>query len=158
MWLPYFISPESPHCWDTKYGSHILYPLKDQRGDTEYGRHTENGVTPDPQAWAVDALSLPWEGLDPYAFPPAVILDKVVENLQDYSCRRIILIALGWPNMPWFWDLVAMSNQIPLSLLKLAHSAIQSDSSQESVIPKSACMAPGASAIKQQGFSEAVAA
>ena len=35
-----------PFCWDTKYGSHILYPLKDQRRDTEYGRHTKYGVTP----------------------------------------------------------------------------------------------------------------
>ena len=33
---------------------------------------------PDPQAWAVDALSLSWEDLDPYAFPPAAILGKVV--------------------------------------------------------------------------------
>ena len=31
---------------------------------------------PDPQAWAVDALSLSWEDLDPYAFPPAAILGK----------------------------------------------------------------------------------
>ena len=65
---------------------------------------------PVPQAWAVDALSLSWEGLDPYAFPPAAILGKVVEKLQDYPCNRIILIAPGWPNMPWFWDLVAMSS------------------------------------------------
>ena len=71
---------------------------------------------PDPQAWAVDALSLYWEDLDPYAFPPAAILGKVVEKLQDYPCNRIILIAPGWPNMPWFWDLVAMSSQIPLCL------------------------------------------
>ena len=28
---------------------------------------------PDPQAWAVDVLSLSWESLDPYAFPPAAI-------------------------------------------------------------------------------------
>ena len=52
-------------------------------------------------------------GLDPYAFPPAAILGKVVEKLQDYPCNRIILIAPGWLNMPWFWDLVAMSSQIP---------------------------------------------
>ena len=71
---------------------------------------------PDPKAWAVDALSLSWENLDPYAFPPAAILGKVVEKLQDYPCNRIILIAPGWPNMPWFWDLVAMSSQIPLCL------------------------------------------
>ena len=50
---------------------------------------------PDPQAWAVDALSLSWEDLDPYAFPPAAILGKVVEKLQDYPCNRIILIAPG---------------------------------------------------------------
>ena len=71
---------------------------------------------PDPQAWAVDALSLSWEDLDPYAFPPAAILGKVVEKLQDYPCNRIILIAPRWPNMAWFWDLVAMSSQIPLRL------------------------------------------
>ena len=71
---------------------------------------------PDPLATAVDALSLPWEDLDVYTFPPAAILGKVVEKLQDTPCKRIIVIALGWPNMPWFWDLVAMSSQIPLSL------------------------------------------
>ena len=71
---------------------------------------------PDSQAWAVAALSLSWEDLDPYAFPPAAILGKVVEKLQDYPCNRIILFAPGWPNMPWFWDLVAMSSQIPLCL------------------------------------------
>ena len=57
---------------------------------------------PDPLASAVDALSLPWEDLDAYGFPPAAILGKVVEKLQDSPCKRIILIAPGWPNMPWF--------------------------------------------------------
>ena len=70
---------------------------------------------PDPLASAVDALGLPWEDLDAYAFPPATILGKVVK-LQDCSCKRIILIAPAWPNMPWFWDLVTMSSHIPLSL------------------------------------------
>ena len=74
---------------------------------------------PDPLAVAVDALSFQWEDLDAYAFPPAAILRKVVEKLQDSPCNRVILIALGWPNMPWFWDLVAMSSQIPLSLPNL---------------------------------------
>ena len=81
---------------------------------------------PDPQAWAVDALSLSWEDLDPYAFPPAAILGKVVEKFQDYQCNRIILIALGWPNMPWFWDLVAMSSQIPLCLPSIPNLVSQS--------------------------------
>ena len=115
---------------------------------------------PDPQAWAVDALSLSWEDLDPYAFPPAAILGKVVEKLQDFPCNRIILIAPGWPNMPWFWDLVAMSSQIPLSAqhTRPSVSAIQPGPSQEPVESEPTCLAPRASAIKEQGFSEAVAA
>ena len=71
---------------------------------------------PDPLAWAIDALSLPWEDLDAFAFPPVAILGKVVEKLQCIPCKRMILIAPGWPNMPWFWDLVAMSSQVPVSL------------------------------------------
>ena len=116
---------------------------------------------PDPQATTVDALSLPWEDLDAYAFPLTAILGKVVEKLQDTPCTRIILIAPGWPNMPWFGDLVAMSSQIPTEPAQSArpvNTALQSDPSQKSDKPKSPCMAPRASAIKKQGFSEAVAA
>ena len=53
-------------------------------------------LLPDLLATAVDALSLPWEDLDTYAFPPTAILGKVVEKLQDSPCNRIILIAPGW--------------------------------------------------------------
>ena len=114
---------------------------------------------PDPQAWAVDALSLSWEDLDPYAFPPAAILGKVVEKLKDYPCNRIILIASGWPNMPWFWDLVAMSNPtVSAQHTKLSVSAFQPSPSQEPVQSEPTCLAPRASAIKEQGFSEVVAA
>ena len=80
---------------------------------------------PDPLATAVDALTLPWEDLDAYAFPPMAILGKVVEKLQNSPCKRIILIAPGWPNMPWFWDLVTMSSQVPLSLPSLPNLLTQ---------------------------------
>ena len=80
---------------------------------------------PDPLAVAVDALTLPWEDLDAYAFPPTSILGKVVEKLLDSRYQRVILIAPGWPNMPWFWDLVAMSSQIPLSLPNLPNLLTQ---------------------------------
>ena len=74
---------------------------------------------PDSLAVAVDALTLPWDDLDAYAFPPTAILGKVVEKLLDSPCKRLILIAPGWPNIPWFWDLVTMSSQVPLSLPNL---------------------------------------
>ena len=46
---------------------------------------------------------------------------------QTISCL-IIVIAPGWPGMPWFWDLVQLSTEIPLqlpvsrSLLKQSHN------------------------------------
>ena len=42
---------------------------------------------PDSLAVAVDALTLPWEDLDAYAFPPTAILGKVVEKLLDSPCK-----------------------------------------------------------------------
>ena len=71
---------------------------------------------PDPNAWAVDALTVSWENLDMYAFPPVALLGKVVSKLSGHLYRRMILIAPGWPNMPWFWDLVELLSQIPLCL------------------------------------------
>ena len=87
----------------------------------------------DPLALAVDALSLPWEDLDPYAFPPVAILCKVVAKLQDYPHRRIILIAqhalVMGPS-----DYVDPDSLVPA---QPADAALQSDSSQESVKPTS---------------------
>ena len=86
-------------------------------------------------------------------------IGQVVEKLQDSPCKRVILIAPGWPNMPWFWDLVAMSSQILLSLPNLPNllTAIQSDPSQKSDKSESPCRGPRASAIEEQDLSEAVA-
>ena len=46
-------------------------------------------------------------------------------EVAGLPCKRIILIAPGWPNMPWFWDLVTMSSQIPLSLPSLPNLLTQ---------------------------------
>ena len=62
--------------------------------------------------------------------------------------------------MPWFWDLVAMSSQIPPSLPNLPNLLTQpfNQIPQKFDKSKSSCMAPRTSAIKEQGFSQAVAA
>ena len=57
---------------------------------------------PDSTAWAVDALSLQWDQLEAYAFPSVSLLPQVISKLRDQGCRRMILIAPGWPSMPWF--------------------------------------------------------
>ena len=112
---------------------------------------------PDPQAWRVDALSLNWENMDAYAFPPVSLLGKVVSKILDQGVHRLVLIAPGWPNMPWFWDLVSMSVQIPLSLPNVENLLTQSVSPQRSPRAQPPRLAPRASSIQAQGFSNEVA-
>ena len=52
--------------------------------DRPFATRLNNKLT--PLAWALDALSLPWEDLDPYGFPPVAILGKLVPKLQDCPC------------------------------------------------------------------------
>ena len=111
----------------------------------------------DSKAWAVNALSLAQEDLDPYAFPPSAILGKVVK-LQDHTCRRIILIAPGVAQHALVLGSSGHVQPNTTEPAQPAHTTIQSNFTRESVKPKSTCMAPRASAIKEQGFSEAVAA
>ena len=48
-------------------------------------------------------------------------------KIRQFHCM-IIVIATGWPGMPWFWDLVQLSTEIPLqlpvstTLLKQSHN------------------------------------
>ena len=116
---------------------------------------------PDPQAWAVDALSLSWEGLDPYRLPTSSHLGQsggevtglpLQQNNSD--CSRVAQHALV---------LGPGGNVKPDPTVSAQHtqpsvSTIQPGPSQEPVESEPACLAPRASAIKEQGFSEAVAA
>ena len=72
---------------------------------------------PDPEAWAVDALSVPWSGLIAYAFPPFPLLGKVIKKArEERPC--LLLVAPNWPAQPWFPDLmeIARPNPFPLRL------------------------------------------
>ena len=117
---------------------------------------------PDPAAWDVDALSITWGNLDVYTFPPVSLLNQVVSKVMDQGCLRMVLIDPGWPNIPWFWDLVNLSVQIqslPAPTPQGARdSASQWPSSQEPSQLKSTCVAPRASCIQEQGFADEVAA
>ena len=72
-------------------------------------------AVPDQNAWDMDALNINWPGLTAYAYPPTALLHKVIQKIRQSSCL-IIVIAPGWPGMPWFWDLVQLSTEIPLQL------------------------------------------
>ena len=84
---------------------------------------------PDPKAWDIDALNINWTNLTAYAYPPTALLHKVIQKIRQCQCL-IIVIAPGWPGMPWFWDLVQLSTEIPLqlpvstTLLKQSHKLV----------------------------------
>jgi len=70
----------------------------------------------DPQAVGVDALSMSWKGMFAYAFPPFVILGKVLEKaLKDHPCE-LILVAPKWPNQSWYARLLDLLVDFPLRL------------------------------------------
>ena len=84
---------------------------------------------PHPNAWDIDALNLYWTGLTAYAYPPTALLHRVIQKIRQCHCL-IIVIAPGWPGMPWFWDLVQLSTEIPQQLpvsttpLKQSHNYV----------------------------------
>ena len=91
---------------------------------------------PDPRAWNIDALNINWTNLTAYAYPPTALLHKVIHKIKQCHCL-IIVIAPGWPGMPWFWDLVQLSTEIPLqlpvstTLLKQSHNYVFHNNPQQ---------------------------
>ena len=69
---------------------------------------------PDPRAWDIDALNINWTNLTAFAYLLR-LLHKVIQKIRQCYCL-IIVIAPGSPGMPWFWDLVQLSTEIPLQL------------------------------------------
>ena len=65
-----------------------------------------------------DTISLPWEDLDPYAFPLVAILGKWWRSYRTtHAGESLWLLLLA--QHAWFWDLLIMSSQIPWYLSNL---------------------------------------
>ena len=75
-------------------------------------------------AWDIDALNRNWSGLPAYAYFPMALLHRAI-HVRQYNCL-IIVMNPGWPGMPWFWDLVQLSTEIPLKLPVSTTCLIQS--------------------------------
>ena len=90
---------------------------------------------PDPRAWAVDALSLNWDGMFAYAFPPFPLVPKVLQKIQTSQCR-VILVAPLWPSRSWFSQLISLLYDFPRKvpvrpdLLKQPRSTVFCDNVQ----------------------------
>ena len=70
----------------------------------------------DPLAVDVDAMSMSWRGMYAYAFPPFVMLGRVLEKVfKDHPCE-MILVAPKWPNQSWHARLLELLVDSPLVL------------------------------------------
>ena len=52
--------------------------------------------TPHPQALALDALTISWDRMFAYAYPPICLIPKILQYMRQFRCQ-IILIALNGP-------------------------------------------------------------
>ncbi|XP_046573443.1 uncharacterized protein LOC124281438 [Haliotis rubra] len=52
---------------------------------------------PDPLAWNHDALAIPWDDLNTYAFPPVALLPRIPVKLRATQRMALLLVAPYWP-------------------------------------------------------------
>ena len=70
---------------------------------------------PDPRAMAVDALSISWNGIVAYVFPPIPLIPLVLNKIRREE-TSVIMIAPLWPNRSWFPLLLDLIVDLPLEL------------------------------------------
>lgn len=56
---------------------------------------------PDPGSVAVDAFTFSWEKLNFYAFPPFILLPRVLRKIIDDKATGTLVVP-WWPSQPWF--------------------------------------------------------
>ena len=83
---------------------------------------------PHPHALALDALSISWEKMFAYAYPPICLIPKVLQHMAQFHCQ-IILIAPKWPRRHWYTDLLQFLIACPRRLPPMPNLLHQPNSS-----------------------------
>ena len=60
----------------------------------------ENMLHPDPEAMHINAVPILWSGRPFYAFPPFVVVGKVLHKIVLDKAIGIIVLP-NWPTQPW---------------------------------------------------------
>ncbi|XP_070517424.1 uncharacterized protein [Cardiocondyla obscurior] len=56
---------------------------------------------PDPGSWAIDAFTLPWNHFYFYAFPPFILISRVLRKIIEDKAEGVLIVP-WWPSQPWF--------------------------------------------------------
>lgn len=56
---------------------------------------------PDPSSFAVDAFTLSWKELNFYAFPPFILLPRVLRKIVNEKASGTLVVP-WWPSQAWF--------------------------------------------------------
>lgn len=70
---------------------------------------------PDPAAWAFYTLSICWENLVAYAFPPTLLIGAALQKAATHPCTHV-LITLLCTTRPWFPSLLDLLVALPCAL------------------------------------------
>ena len=70
---------------------------------------------PDQKALSTDALTMDWNHIHAYAFPPFHLIPAVINKVWLSQCK-IVLIAPLWPDRPWFPELLGLLVSPPVFL------------------------------------------
>ena len=70
---------------------------------------------PDQKALSIDALSMNWNRIHAYAFPPFHLIPALINKIRVSQCK-IVLIDPFWPSRSWFPELLSLLVSPPITL------------------------------------------
>ena len=114
---------------------------------------------PDSQAWETDALNISWEGLDGYVFCLVALIPQVIQKMTIYrlqnhhDCTRVAKDVMVFGSGGSVYKTPSKTSLVGESV----DSNIQQQTSQQSSLPESSCLASGVSHEYSGRFSEEVA-
>ena len=70
---------------------------------------------PDQKALSIDAISMDWNRIHAYAFPPFHLIQTVINKIRISQCKKVLIAPL-WTDRPWFPELLGLLVSPPVSL------------------------------------------
>ena len=111
---------------------------------------------PDPNAYAVDGLSLCWRDLDLYAFPPLSAISQVLGKVKREGAMGVVVVP-RWTTQVWWPLLTRLLIADHAAALKRGASHVTKPTGEETLSPSST-VADGMQDIgaryQRQGFSQ----